>query len=168
MSSEQGRRPAQVRVAVARPPLDDALRTRRVGAVESVEQRTHHIGRERVDEFGGTAGLLTLEDVLSQLLGEVGDEFKSGDPQAESLPDGRLRIPGGMAVDEAALLLNTTWETDAATVGGLVTASLGRLPAPGDRTTVGEYEFDVERVADRAVDSVLARRVVAEEAEAEK
>jgi len=113
-----------------------------------------------VDEFGGTAGLLTLEDVLSELLGDVGDEFKAEEPVAEALPDGRTRLPGRMPVDDAAALLETTWETDATTVGGLVTAALGALPSPGDRVTVGEYEFEVERTAERAVHSVLARRLI--------
>jgi CBS domain containing-hemolysin-like protein len=121
-----------------------------------------------VDEFGGTAGLLTLEDVLSELLGEVGDEFKSGDPVAEALPDGRIRVPGAMAVDDAAALLGTQWETEATTVGGLVTAALGHLPVPGERATVGNYEFEVERVVNRALDSALARRVVQEETGAEE
>jgi CBS domain containing-hemolysin-like protein len=116
-----------------------------------------------VDEFGGTAGLLTLEDVLSEMLGDVGDEFKAGDPVAEALPDGRIRVPGAMAVDDAAALLGTRWETEAATVGGLITAALGHLPVPGERVTVGNYEFEVERVAHRALDSSLARRVVPEE-----
>ena len=110
-----------------------------------------------VDEFGGTAGLLTLEDVLSELLGDVGDEFKAGDPVAETLPDGRVRLPGAMAVDDAATLLDTTWETDATTVGGLVTEALGHLPVPGDTVTIGDYEFEVERVADRAA-RIGARR----------
>ena len=70
-----------------------------------------------------------------------------------------------MAVDDAATLLRTRWDTDAATVGGLVTSVLGRLPAPGDRGNVGDYEFEVEQVADRAVVSVLARRVVTDTAE---
>ena len=122
------------------------------------ERRTHQA--LVVDEFGGTAGLLTLEDVLSELLGDVGDEYKTGDPVVETLPDGRVRVPGGMAVDDAAAALTTTWETDATTVGGLVTAALGHLPAPGEQVTVGEYEFEVERVADRAVESVLAHRTV--------
>ena len=65
-----------------------------------------------------------------------------------------------MAVDDAAALLNTSWETDASTMSGLVTAVLGRLPAPGDRVTVGEYELEVERVADRAVQTLIATRVV--------
>jgi magnesium and cobalt exporter, CNNM family len=115
-----------------------------------------------VDEFGGTAGLLTLEDVLSELLGDVGDEFKGGEPAAETLPDGRVRIPGGMTVDDAGTLLNTSWDSDATTVGGLVTAALGRLPVPGDRATVGDYEFEVEQVAERAVESVVVRRTAPE------
>ncbi|HEY5617698.1 MAG TPA: hemolysin family protein [Vicinamibacterales bacterium] len=121
-----------------------------------------------VDEFGGTAGLLTLEDVLSELLGNIGDEFKTGEPAAETLADGRVRIAGGMAVDDAAAVLNTSWATDASTVGGLVTAALGRLPGPGDRVTVGEYELEVERVAERAVETLLASRVTPVMTEAEE
>ena len=115
-----------------------------------------------VDEFGGTSGLLTLEDVLSELLGDVGDEFKASGPAPEKLPDGRTRVPGGMAVDDASAFLATTWETDSATVGGLVTSALGHLPAPGEMVAIGDYEFEVEGVADRAVTSVLARRVAPE------
>ena len=127
------------------------------------ERRTHQA--LVVDEFGGTAGLLTLEDVLSELLGDVGDEYKAGDPVVETLPDGRIRVPGGMAVDDAAAALKTTWETDATSVGGLVTAVLGHLPASGERVAIGAYEFEVERVADRAVETVLARRTVPESTE---
>jgi len=112
-----------------------------------------------VDEFGGTAGLLTLEDVLSELIGSVGDEFKAGEPVAETLPDGRVRLPGGMAADDASTLLRTTWETDGTTVGGLVTEALGHLPSSGEMVTIGDYEFEVERVAERAVECVLARRL---------
>ena len=130
------------------------------------ERRTHQA--LVVDEFGGTAGLLTLEDVLSELIGDVGDEYKAGDPGVERLPDGRIRVPGGMAVDDAAATLRTAWETDATTVAGLVTAALGHLPAPGEHVTVGEYEFEVERVAERAVESVLARRTVADVTEGDE
>jgi putative hemolysin len=113
-----------------------------------------------VDESGGTAGLLTLADVLTELLGHVGDEFRSGQPAAETLSDGRIRLPGEMGVEDAALLLETTWETDASTLGGLVTEALGHIPSEGDTTIVGDYEFEVERVKDRSPQSVVARRVV--------
>ena len=78
---------------------------------------------------------------------------------AETLPDGRVRLPGAMPVDDAAAALETEWDTDATTVGGLVTAALGDLPEPGDTATIGRFLFQVERVADRAVESVLASRV---------
>jgi CBS domain containing-hemolysin-like protein len=116
-----------------------------------------------VDEFGGTAGVITLEDVLSELVGEVGDEFKGGAPVAEPLPDGRVRLSGAMPVHDAAAALETVWDTDATTVGGLVTAALGDLPEPGDKATIGRFLFQVERVANRALESVLASRVAPEE-----
>ena len=112
-----------------------------------------------VDEFGGTSGLITLEDVLSELLGDVGDEFKAGEPIAETLPDGRVRLPGQMPVEDAAMFLGAEWETDAATVNGFVTEALGHLPTPGERVVVGDFEFQVEGVQRRALVSVLARRI---------
>jgi len=113
-----------------------------------------------VDEFGGTAGLLTLADVLTELLGHVGDEFRSGQPSAETLADGRVRVPGEMSVDEAATVFETTWDTGASTVGGLVTEALGHIPAERETVVIGDFEFEVERVRDRIPQSVVARRVV--------
>jgi len=130
------------------------------------ERRTHQA--LVVDEFGGTAGLLTLEDVLAELVGDVGDEFKPADPVAEELADGSTRLPGGMAVDDAATALRTVLESDAASVGGLVTEALGHLPLAGESVRIGDFEFEVERVAERAVESVLARRVRSDDDEAEE
>jgi putative hemolysin len=121
------------------------------------ERRTHQA--LVVDEFGGTSGLITLEDVLSELLGDVGDEFKTGEPVAETLPDGRVRLPGQMPVEDAATFLGTEWETEAATVNGFITQALGHLPTPGERVVIGEFEFEVEDVRRRALVSVLARRI---------
>ncbi len=121
------------------------------------ERRTHQ--SLVVDEFGGTAGLITLEDVLSEFLGHVGDEFKPPAAVTEILPDGRIRIPGRMTVDDAAAALKTEWETEAATVSGMVTAALGHLPIPDERVAIGRFEFEVERVAERALESVLVRRL---------
>jgi putative hemolysin len=116
-----------------------------------------------VDEHGGTAGLVTLEDVLSELLGDVGDEFKSGEPVAEQLADGRWRLPGSLSAEDACVLLRTRWETDATTVAGLVTEHLGHLPVPGESVTIGSFEFAVERVRGHAVETVTASRTAEEE-----
>ena len=121
------------------------------------ERRTHQA--LVVDEFGGTSGLITLEDVLSELLGDVGDEFKAGEPVAETLPDGRVRLPGQMPVEDAATFLGTKWETTAATVNGFITEALGHLPTPAELVVIGDFEFEVEDVHRRALVSVLAQRI---------
>ena len=103
---------------------------------------------------------MTLEDVLSELIGEVGDEFKAGEPVAEPLPDGRMRLPGAMAGPRcgrgAAKRCGTPTRPRSADWSPPRSAD---LPAPGDKATIGGYEFEVERVADRALESVLAPRV---------
>jgi len=129
------------------------------------ERRTHQA--LVVDEFGGTSGLITLEDVLAELLGDVGDEFKAGEPVAETLPDGRARLPGQMPVDDAATFLGTKLETEAATVNGLVTEALGHLPTPHERVVIGDFEFEVEDVRRRALVTAVARRVKQEPSEEE-
>ena len=126
--------------------------------VEDLSEEHVAIGRT-VDEFGGTAGLLTLEDVLSELLGHVGDEFKAAAPAAEKLPDGQTRLPGNMTVEDASTVLETKWDTDAATVSGLVIEALGHLPAPGEVVTIGHLEFEIERVAERVIESVIVRQI---------
>jgi CBS domain containing-hemolysin-like protein len=121
------------------------------------ERRTHQA--LVVDEFGGTSGLITLEDVLAELLGDVGDEFKAGEPVAETLPDGRVRLPGQMPSEDAATFLGTKWETEAATVNGFITEALGHLPTPRERVVIGDFEFEVEDVRRRTLVTALARRV---------
>jgi len=151
---------------VASDTLESVIRPiRSVHESVTVDRVLRHLRERRthqalvVDEFGGTSGLITLEDVLSELLGDVGDEFKSGEPVAETLPDGRVRLPGQMPVEDAATFLGTAWETEAATVNGFITQALGHLPTPGERVAVGEFEFEVEDVRRRALVSVLARRI---------
>ena len=113
-----------------------------------------------VDEFGGTSGVITLQNVLAEFLGEVGDEFKAADPKAEEIVEGQLRLPGSMTVVDAAAALEAVLDTDATTIGGYVTEALGRLPVPGDTVAIDGYSFRVERVADRAIESVVATRMV--------
>ena len=115
-----------------------------------------------VDEFGGTAGVVTLQDVLAEFLGDIGDEFKAAERAPESIGDGQVRLRGAMAVNDAATALGTVFETDAATMGGYVTAALGRMPVSGDTVTIGHFVFRVERVADRAIASLVVTRLPAE------
>ena len=110
-----------------------------------------------VDEFGGVAGLLTVEDVLAEVLGDFSDEFKRVNVDPERLLDGRVRLPGQMRIDEAEPWLGVLWEAEADTLGGHVTDVLGRLPEPGEHLTIDGVEVEVERVVRHAVTSVLVR-----------
>ncbi len=131
-------RPA--RTVPATMPADRVLRFLR-------DQRIHQA--LVIDEFGGVAGLVTLGDVLSELLGDVGDEFKTIPYQAERLADGRIRMPGQMPLPDVERWLGTTWESDADTLAGHVMQVLGRLPLPGERLTINGIEIEIERMQGR-------------------
>src|SRR5690606_16570640 len=85
-----------------------------------------------VDDFGGTAGLITTEDILTELLGEVGDEFKHGDVPPRRLADGSVRLPGDLPLYAVPRWVGTVWEGESDTVGGLVAERLGRIAERGD------------------------------------
>jgi putative hemolysin len=112
-----------------------------------------------VDEHGGVEGLVTLEDILTLVFGDFADEFKRRRRGPEELPDGRVRAPGLTRIDDLAPLLGRRLPGDAATVGGLVMHTLGRLPEVGDRVIVDGFELEVEGVKKRAVTSVLLKQL---------
>jgi CBS domain containing-hemolysin-like protein len=113
-----------------------------------------------VDEYGGTAGLVTMEDLLEEIVGEITDEYDVEEPTVERLPDGSLRVPGGTPIDEVNELLSVDlpreeWDT----VGGLVFNTLGHVPVEGECVTVASLEFRAERVQGPRIVSVIITRV---------
>jgi magnesium and cobalt exporter, CNNM family len=112
-----------------------------------------------VDEFGGTAGLITLEDILEQIVGEIQDEYDTDEvaPILSVGPD-EYRVQGGAALAELEATLGHDFgREDVSTVGGLVLAELGRVPRPGERLELQGYELTVEQVARRRVRRVAVR-----------
>lgn len=112
-----------------------------------------------VDEFGGTAGLVTIGDILDEVLGGVVGESQWADSAPERLPDGRVRLSGDLRVDEAAPWLDAEWDGDAHTVGGRITELLGRLPQQGEHVRISGIEVEIERVRRHTVESVLVSPV---------
>lgn len=109
-----------------------------------------------VDEFGGTAGLITVDNILDDLIGDIGDEFRPALPGAERLPDGRIRLPASLSLDAAAAWTRVRWDHSAATVGGVVTAVLGRIPTAGDKVTIQGVLVEVETAGRMSITSVIA------------
>ena len=114
-----------------------------------------------LDEFGGTAGLVTVGDILEEVLGEVADEFKPAEAVPEWLPDGRVRLPGELRLEQAAQWIGTHLHGDARTVAGHVIETIGRIPDAGERMMVDGVLVEVERVEHHALESVIVTPVPA-------
>lgn len=108
-----------------------------------------------VDENARVAGLITVADVLAELLGEISDELKTHQLRAVLLSDGRVRLPGPMRVDQAAQVVGGDWRPSAETVGALVAAAAGRPVEQGDRFEVNGREVEIESVEAGAITSVI-------------
>ncbi len=113
-----------------------------------------------VDEFGGTAGLVAMEDLLEELVGELRDEFDRAAPRIRSSPDGWLVIDGLVPLGEARERLALDLEGEPYdTVGGLVFGRLGRVGRPGDSVEVEGVRFEVTAMDGKRIAQVRARRV---------
>ena len=112
------------------------------------------------DEYGGTAGLVTIEDILEEIVGEIRDEYDETEPDVEREGDTRFWVHGRLRVDELRELLRTDFETDdVSTVGGLAYALFGRVPRAGDSMVRDGYRIVVERVRRRRVERVYFERL---------
>ncbi|HEX9993895.1 MAG TPA: hemolysin family protein [Acidimicrobiales bacterium] len=113
-----------------------------------------------VDEYGGTAGLVTLEDLIEELVGEIVDEFDVEDPLVEPLPGGDVRVNARMSIDELNDLLHSELpEGDWDTVGGLVYSLLGHVPVEGETVEVDGRTLRAERVQGRRIGRVRITKV---------
>ena len=139
-------------------PVDDLLR--------EMQRDQSHVAVV-VDEYGGTAGLVTIEDVIEEIVGEITDEYDREDTPVEHLADGVLRVRSNLHLDELGELFDREIEDeDVDTVGGLLAKALGRVPIPGARAQAHGLELVAERPAGRRhrIATVLVRAVVDEQA----
>ena len=134
-------------------PVDDLLGQMQV-------QRTHIA--IVVDEYGGTAGLVTIEDILEEIVGEITDEYDVERPPVEHLPDSSVRVSARLPVEDLGELFGLDLVgDDVETVSGLLAQELGRVPIPGASATVSGLELTAEGTTGRRnhIDTVLVRRV---------
>ena len=113
-----------------------------------------------IDEYGGTAGLVTLEDLIEELVGEISDEYDYEDPMVERLPGGVLRVQARMSIDEVSSLVGAELpEGDWDTIGGLMFHLLGHVPFEGESATEGEFRLLAEKVKGRRIGMVRIERL---------
>ena len=116
-------------------------------------QRTRvHMGIV-IDEHGGTAGMVTLEDVLEELTGEIQDEFDQEEPKVRRLPDGSFSVDATLPLDETEeeLGIHADADEEVDTLGGLVFARLGRMPRVGDSVVLDGRTVKVSRIRGRRI-----------------
>jgi CBS domain containing-hemolysin-like protein len=151
----------QMRPAIYIPeskPIDDLLR--------EMQRDQNHFAIV-IDEYGGTAGLVTIEDILEEIVGEIADEYDREAPGVEELEDGSTRVPATMHVDDLAELFDVDLEEDEVdTVGGLLGKTIGLVPIPGSQAVVAGLSLTAERMAGRRhrIATVIVRRVAQESA----
>ena len=129
-----------------------------VDEVMRLLQDQHQILAIVVDEYGGTAGMITLEDLIEEIVGEFDDEFDIAAPAAEVLADGRLRIRGDVPVEDVEEYLGIELLADGVeTIGGLVLATAGRIPVTGETLDVQGIPLRIERIVGNRVAYVSTR-----------
>jgi CBS domain containing-hemolysin-like protein len=136
-------------------PVDELLR-------EMQSHRTHIA--VVVDEYGGTAGLVTIEDILEEIVGEITDEYDVERPPVERIGEGSVRVSARLAVEDLAELFDDIElpdRDDVETVGGLLADILGRVPIPGAHAAAYGLELTAESAGGRRnrIDTVLVERV---------
>jgi CBS domain containing-hemolysin-like protein len=133
-------------------PVDELMR-------EMQAQRTHLA--IVVDEYGGTSGLITIEDIVEEIVGEITDEYDVDPDEVEWLSNGSVRVSSRMSVDELGELFDLSIDDDdVETVGGLMAKYLGRVPIPGSKIDVEGLHFQAETQAGRRnlVGTILVNR----------
>jgi putative hemolysin len=134
--------------------------TKRVAELMKEMQRDKFHMAIVVDEYGGTAGLVTLEDLIEELVGEIVDEFDVEEPMIEPLPNGDYRVNARMPIDEVNALLHAELpEGDWDSVGGLVFNLLGHVPTEGESVDSDGHRLTAEKVQGRRIGRVRIARL---------
>jgi len=118
-----------------------------------------------VDEYGGVSGMVTIEDVLEQIVGDIADEYDFDEDEDNIIrqDDAHWRVKADTEIEDFNESLGTDFsDEDCDTIGGLVLKSAGQLPKRNDRVQIGEWQFTVLRADSRRLHSLLVERLLIE------
>jgi putative hemolysin len=123
-----------------------------------LQQRRVHLAIV-VDEYGGTAGIVSIEDLLEEIVGEIQDEYDAEEPVVERVTDDEYVVDARLDLDELNRLLEASLPMEGSdTLGGFIYAELGKVPIVGDRVVHDDLELTVESVAGRRIRKVRVQR----------
>jgi CBS domain containing-hemolysin-like protein len=150
--------PAAGWLSLARPPAFIPVSKRIQAQLREFQATRTHIAIVS-DEYGGTAGLVTIEDILEVIVGEIRDEYDVEEPQIQQEGNTRYWVSGGLPVDALSERLNVDFGVDdVTTVGGLVYALFGRVPRSGESIAHSGFRIVVEHVRRRRIERVYFER----------
>ena len=137
-----------------------------IPATKTIDQQLRDFKAQRthiaivIDEFGGTAGLVTIEDVLEEIVGDIRDEYDVEEPEIVQEDNERFWVAARVTLADLSELLGFDFQReDITTVGGLVYDSFGRVPRAGEKGTIGPFRIVVERVRRRRIERVYFERL---------
>jgi putative hemolysin len=117
-----------------------------------------------VDEYGGTAGVVTIEDIIEEIVGEIADEYDVEEPYIEIISDREAIVAGRVSVDDMVHDLDLELPITAqGTVGGLVQRELGHIPQEGEHIDVGDVRITVLDIEHRRIRKVRVERIASEQ-----
>lgn len=147
-------------VDVARPVMFVPESQKADSLLRRMQLESNHLAMV-VDEYGGIAGLVTLEDIIEELVGDISDEYDNDVPEVEDLGNGQYRVSARLAVDELGDLFGIELDDDEVdSVGGLLTKTFGRLPVVGSTASISGLVMRAERTEGRRrrLSTVLVER----------
>ena len=143
---------------LARPPYF-VSETKKVSELLRELQSEHLQVAVVVDEYGGTAGIITLEDIIEEIVGEISDEHEDEESTIVDLGDGRYLVSGLLRVDALEEMLDTTLDDgDYETIAGMIFSTLGRIPKMGVVVPKNGWLFEVDRADRRRIYRVRVTR----------
>jgi CBS domain containing-hemolysin-like protein len=145
--------------SLARAPLFVPEQKKVSELLREMQERRVHMAIV-IDEYGGTAGLVTIEDLIEEIVGEIVDEYDQEEPLVEPVNESTIRVDAKMPIDEINELLNVDlpheeWDT----VGGLVFGLAGRVPEQDQTVQLDSLEFRAERVTGRRIQKVVISKL---------
>jgi len=153
-------------ISILRRPVAFVPETQEASKVlKDMRAGRHHLAIV-IDEFGGMSGIVTLEDLIEEIVGDIQDEHDVDEQSVVELGEGRLLVNASVSILELNRMLDASFQEDGDynTVGGMVLERLGRVPAVGERIAENGFAFHVREADDRRVIKVEVERLPAEPA----